>query len=121
MADKEVTETFLVNPEATLERTKFYASSLDAFMQDFLEKAMGNDRLGTIVAAARVAQMATAVAQENLRYCVGLIQSATEQKAAQQAAVLVVDMVNANARVVGFSIEEEEPSQREGKKEQLMN
>ena len=103
MATKE--SVMLVNPEATKKRVEFFASSLDAFLQDFLEKANESDHLGALVAAARVAQMAGALSQEYLAIARRLAQSETEVRAAQQATKLVCDMVNRNGEQIGLEKE----------------
>jgi hypothetical protein len=94
MSDKE--KDLWVHENAAKKRIEFFASSLDAFLQDFLEKAVADDRLGCILAAARLAQLGGAIQQEYLANCKGLMESDTELVMAQRAAEQVVKMVNRN-------------------------
>ncbi len=97
MTIKEVAKEVRLMEAAAQKRLEFWASCLDAFFQDFLEKARDGDRLGTMVASARIAQLGTALGEEYEANCNALCDSATESKVAGQAAKLVVDMVNNNA------------------------
>jgi hypothetical protein len=81
-------------------RVAFWASTIDAFLQDFLEKAEKDDELGTIVACARLAQLGAAISDEYTANCAALVSSDTEQKVAQQACGLVVELVNRNAETL---------------------
>lgn len=90
-------ETKLAKYEgAAMHRTRFWASTADAFLQDFLAKAKANDRLGLIVAAARLAQLANSMEQEYTASVHEFIESSTECKVAQQQCTMVVKMVNTN-------------------------
>jgi hypothetical protein len=83
-------------------RIAFLASSVDAFLQDFTDKANSNDSLGVIVAAARLAQLGTSIGEEFHSISSQLCNSETEAKAANQACVLVLKMVNDNAEQLGL-------------------
>ncbi len=95
MADKEVRELEYAEVAAK-KRVEFWASTVDAFLQEFLEKAKVDDRLGTIVAAARLAQIGSAISEEYIASLKSLVDSDTELKVAQQAAAQVVTLVNKN-------------------------
>ena len=97
MADKKDVAPGVVFEKAARLRVEFWASTIDAFFQDFLDKAGDNDKLGTIVAAARLAQLGECISREYEANCGGLCESKTEVKAAQQAAVLVNEMCEKNA------------------------
>ncbi len=100
MADSEV--AIIRDPAVLMTRVEFWASTMDAFLQDFLEKANSNDRLGTIVACARLAQLGHAIAQEYKANFGNLCDSDTELKVAQQACNMVVDLVNKNGEQCGL-------------------
>ncbi len=97
MATKEIVAEVRLMEAAADKRIRFLASSLDAFFQEFLEKAREGDRLGTMVAAARIAQLGTAIGEEYEANTNALCDSPTESRVADQAAKLVLDMVNRNA------------------------
>lgn len=100
MATNEVDEAeFAFDHKAAKTRVEFWASTVDAFLQDFIEKAASNDRLGTLVACARLAQLGAAISDEYKASCGELCDSPTELKVAQQACGLVVDMVNRNGEL----------------------
>src|SRR6187401_2765413 len=84
--------------EGSRKRVEYLASLADAFLQDFLKTATEDDRLGSIVAAARLAQLGAILCEEFEANCNVLIDGPTEQKVANQAAELVVDLANVNAR-----------------------
>jgi hypothetical protein len=92
MAGKEVN----VRRQVATKRIEFFASTMDAFLQDFLEKAVADDKLGTIVASARLAQLGQAISDEYIANIEALVSSDTELKVAQQAASLTIAMVNKN-------------------------
>lgn len=102
MATEEV-KKILINEEVTVKRVEFFASTLDAFFQDFLEKSKANDRLGSIVACARLAQLAHGMYEEYAANTAAIIDSDTEVKVAQQACTLVGKMMDDNARGLGFT------------------
>ncbi len=81
---------------ALKKRVEFFASSLDAFLQDFTEKSCDGDKLGSIVAAARLAQLGMAIMDEYGDISAGLIESNTEFKASAQAAERVATMTEKN-------------------------
>jgi hypothetical protein len=83
--------------ESSKKRIEFLASCADKFMQDFLAKALADDRLGSIVACARLAQLGAVLCAEYEANCNSLIDSETEKKVADQATEAVVRMVNKNA------------------------
>ena len=85
---------------AATHRVQFWASTVDAFLQDFLAKAKANDRLGLIVAASRLAQLGAAMAQEYMASVNEFCESSTELKVAQQQCSMVVKMVNDNGERV---------------------
>lgn len=104
MAGEEVKEMkLLYDVSIVKKRAEFWASSVDAFLQDFLDKATKNDRLGAIVACARLAQLGSAISQEYRANCGNLVNSPTELKVAQQACSLVVEMVNRNGEQCGLT------------------
>lgn len=79
------------------DRIRFFSSSMEAFLQDFIEKTDDDDRLGSVVAAARIAQLGSVIEDEFSNLVSALAESKTEMKAAQQACNLVVTLVNKNA------------------------
>jgi hypothetical protein len=100
MADeKGVTELVkpLAHEASARKRIEFLVTASRAFLEDFLTKALANDSLGTIVAAARVAQLGAIMCAEYETCANGLVESATEQKVANQAAAAVVTLANKNA------------------------
>ena len=104
MATEEVKEEALMyDPAVVRKRVEFWASTMDALLQDFLEKATKNDRLGTIVASARLAQLGSVISQEYKANCSNLIDSDTELKVGQQACAGVIEMVNRNGAQCGLS------------------
>ena len=82
--------------KAVDKRVRYLASMGSAFLTDFLAKTKANDRLGILIAAARLAQFGACVEEEYLYICNNLIDGPTETKAANQAAAKVVEMVNKN-------------------------
>ncbi len=100
--DKEVKDSGLFNAAIVRKRVEFFASTMDAFLQDFRAKAEANDRLGSIVACARLAQLAGGMSQEYQAFTGALIDSPTEQKVGQQACELVVDLINKNGVECGL-------------------
>ncbi len=100
MASKEVIDGLSFAAAPAEKRVQFWASTMDAFLQDFMDKAKANDTLGTIVASARLAQLGAAISDEYQANCRALVESETELKVAQQACSLVVKMCNDNGRVV---------------------
>ena len=86
------------------ERVSFWASSVDAFFQEFIAMARNDDRLGTIVASARLAQLGQCLKEEYQETASELCESDTELRAAQQAARLVTKMANDNAEQCSKSI-----------------
>jgi hypothetical protein len=85
---------------------EFFASTLDAFLQDFVEKANSDDRLGALVACSRLAQLGSVIRDEYMENVYSLAESATEMRVAQQAAHLVVEMVNRNGEQCGLAKED---------------
>ncbi len=102
MASEEVA---VRDGEILRRRVEFFASTLDALLQDYLEKACANDRLGFIVACARLSQVSHSLYTEAKANCEGLIDSATEMKVATQAAQHAVDLVNRNGEQCGLAKE----------------
>ena len=96
MAAEEVTQLDFA-AGAAKKRVEFWASTMDAFLQDFLEKASADDRLGTIVASARLAQLGAALSEEYEITVNELTDSPTEAKVAQQACEHVVKLCNGNS------------------------
>jgi len=98
MANEKVITNYVGFAEKrSIKRTEFFASSMDAFLQDFNRAAGSNDALGSIVAAARIAQLSQAISDEFCGIISELVVSPTEQKVAQQQCSMVVDMLNKNA------------------------
>ncbi len=91
---------------AVRNRVEFWASTMDAFLQDFMRSAVSNDRLGTVIACARLAQLGDALSQEYRGNVLGLVDSDTELKVAQQACRLVVDLVNRNGDECGLGVDD---------------
>lgn len=77
-------------------RIEFWCSSADAFFQEALKAMATHDRLGTIVAAARLAQLGSAIRQEYLQTVQYFVESDTEHRVAEQQAAMVCKMVNDN-------------------------
>ena len=84
------------NIKLVTDRVAFWASSLDAMLQAFVSAVNAGDKLGTIVSAARLAQLGGCLGSEYEAICNGFIDSATEQKVAEQQAAMVVRMVEKN-------------------------
>ena len=90
----------MATEEVVKKRIEFFCSSLDAFFQDFIKHATADDRLGSIVAAARICQIASCISEEYQGIVENLAESPTELKAANQALDMVVDMVNRNGELL---------------------
>jgi hypothetical protein len=92
---------------AAKKRAEFLASCIDSFLQDFLDRGAANDRLGTIIAASRLAQMGQVLVEEFQANANQLIEGTTDVVAATRAAKIVLDMVNKNGdecrRLIGES------------------
>ncbi len=105
-------EKELKNAAASRKRIEFLASCADQFMQDFIKKAAEDDKLGAIIASARLAQLGAVLTAEYEVACNQLVDSATEKRVADQAAEAVVTMVNANAEACK-ALRGDEPSPAE--------
>jgi len=90
-------------------RTEYFASCTDGFLHDFYKAALANDKLGTIVAAARLAQLGAALSGEYQGVVADLVASPTEQRVAQQQCTMVVQMLNANAEQCMLIVDEDSP------------
>ncbi len=103
------TEKELKAEQASRKRLEFLASCADQFMQDFINKAVANDTLGTIVASARLAQLGAVLCEEYEASCNALISSPTEKRVADQATESVLRMINDNAdecrKILGETVE----------------
>ncbi len=86
--------------KALRSRVEFWASTMDAFLQEYVSKCVGGDGLGTIVATARLAQLGACIGEEFQSICNALISSDTENKVANQGAVLTLKMVNDNGESI---------------------
>ncbi len=77
-------------------RVQFWASCMDAFLQEYLKAAEENDALGVIVASARLAQLASTMGTEYKKTVEHACSSQTELRCAKQQTEMVVRMINDN-------------------------
>jgi hypothetical protein len=73
---------------------RLWSSVYDAFFQDFQQKGLDNDRLGSVIAAARLAQLSSYCMAEFHGMAEGWVESPTEARAATEASENVVKMMD---------------------------
>lgn len=76
----------------TKQMVAFWASAVDAFLQDFLMMAERNDRMGCAVAAARMSQAASYMSEDFHHLANNLAHSDKEEEILNESAKAVVDM-----------------------------
>lgn len=96
MESKEVKDNSDI-VRASKKRIEYFASLTDKFMRDYLRAVETNDRLGTIINAARLAQVSMVMMEEHETICSGLTEGSTDLLAAKQACLVVTELCNKNA------------------------
>lgn len=95
MASKEeLTTEELANNGRARRAISLWASMYDALFQDFLEMGLANDKLGTIIASARLAQLSSYCMTEFHSMAEGWCDSPTEAKAASEASEKIIQLMD---------------------------
>ncbi len=77
-----------------------WASTYDAFFQDFMEKGLANDALGSAIAAARIAQLSSYCMAEFHAMAELLVDGNTAIRACNEAAMAVIAMVDKQLKAI---------------------
>ncbi len=92
--------------EMAVKIVEVWASTIDAFLQEFITKGRANDRLGCTIACARISQAGRMMSEDFLAVAKSFIESETELKAAANAATQTITMIDGQLKAIkaGLSV-----------------